>query len=513
MKRCETLGKNMYRNIFSKHLDDSRSFFCGLVIMGFLICMAAINAQSYWIDEAGTAWKAAQPTLTDWWQAMRAEGNSNLQLPAYLLFAWGWEKLVGSSEVALRSGNALWFLLGLVVLARAMTARSWLRWGVTLAMLSSPFVWYYLNEARPYGMQIGASCLVFAALYKLAEHQIESTPKERLWMIVLCLGSLLLAASGMLAMLWLGAYWGGAILSTSTKHLRRLAKNYWGFWVLTLALLLALGLFYLWTLSIGARATKAGTTDARNLIFIIYELLGFTGLGPGREEIRNGGFAVFRQWLPWLSIYGVISVLLLTRGCQQIIMAVSRRTWVSWLITFISALAFILAVGMVVQFRVLGRHCTPLLPLILFVQGAGLASWLKQDNRLWRWAVVLFLGMSLASDASVRFSERHAKDDYRDAAALGREALARGESVWWSADKEGAWVYHLPLAKQPTKENTALILINPETLSLRTLPKPDLVLLSKPDSYDGQGVIQPYLKQNNYRLVQKLPAFTIWRRQ
>jgi hypothetical protein len=40
-----------------------------------------------------------------------------------------------------------------------------------------------------------------------------------------------------------------------------------------------------------------------------------------------------------------------------------------------------------------------------------------------------------------------------------------------------------------------------------------LVLLSKPDLYDGQGAIQFYLKQNNYRLAQKLSAFTVWRRQ
>ena len=37
-------------------------------------------------------------------------------------------------------------------------------------------------------------------------------------------------------------------------------------------LLFLLGLFYLWTLSLGARATTAGITDAKNLFFIPYEL-------------------------------------------------------------------------------------------------------------------------------------------------------------------------------------------------------------------------------------------------
>jgi hypothetical protein len=495
------------------HSADSRFALMGFVIVGLMVCATAINTQSYWIDEAGTAWKAAQPTLTDWWQSMRAEGNSNLQLPFYLLFAWAWEKLAGLDEFFLRAGNALWFLLGLLTLARVLPRPSLMRRGILLALLSSPFAWYYLNEARPYAMQLGASCIVFSALYRLGQGQKTILSHELRWVIIFCLGSLLLAASGMLAMLWLGAYWGAAMLSISTKHFRRLIKNYWLYWVLTLALLFVLGLFYLWTLSIGARATKAGTTDAKNLFFVFYELFGFTGLGPGRLEIRNGGFAAFRQWLPWLAIYGVMSVLVLARGCRQIITSFSRRTWMSWLIAFMLVLGLILAVGVLVQFRVLGRHCTPMFPLILFVQGIGLASWLKQKKWLGRCVIVLFLGMSLISDASVRFGSRHAKDDYRDAAGQGRAALARGESVWWSADLEGAWVYHLPVAKPPADAKEAVLLVNPENGSLQTLPKPDWVLVSKPDLYDGHGAIQQYLMQNNYRIVQKFPAFNIWRRQ
>jgi hypothetical protein len=492
---------------------DSRFDFVVLGALGLLVCLTAINAQSYWIDELCTVWKAGQPTVTDWWRAMRAEGDSMLQIPLYELYAWAWEKLAGSGEYAMRAGNVLWFLLGLMTLAGTMTGQSLRRWGVSLALLFSPFAWYYLNEARPYAMQIGASCIVFAALYQLGLGQNGSLLKERRWVIILCLGSLILAGSGMLAMLWLGAYWGGAILSTSKKRLYQLAKDYRGCWLLTFGLLFALGLYYLWTLSIGARATNAGTTDGKNILFIFYELLGFTGLGPGRLEIRYDGFAAFRQWLPWLVIYGIILSLLLARGCQQINMNLPRRTRTSWLIAFGLVLGFILAVGFKVQFRVLGRHCAPLLPLILFVQGIGLASWLNRGKWVWRWLAVLFLGMCLVSDASVRSSARHAKDDYRDAAALGREALSQGQSVWWSAEIQGAWVYRMAVTTQPTNTPAAFVVINPEQTSLQALPRPDLVLLSKPDLYDGRGAIQSYLKQNNYHLVQKLPAFTVWRRE
>jgi hypothetical protein len=500
----------MKENTFPTQTGNTRFTMSVLVMAGLLVCLTAINTQSYWIDEAGTAYKAMQSTLPDWWHAMRAEGNSNLQLPAYLLFAWGWEKLVGLDEFALRAGNGLWFLPGLVVMALALKRTSLWCWGVSLALLFSPFAWYYLNEARPYAMQIGASCIVFAALYQLGQIQNTGLFGERGWVIVFCMGSLLLAASGMLAMLWLGAFWGGAILSTTKNHLRELARAYLGWWLLTCGLLFAFGLYYLWTMSIGARATTAGTTDVKNILFVFYELLGFTGLGPGRLEIRYGGFAVFRQWLPWLVIYGMASTVLLGRGCQQIVMNFSRRTVTSWLIAFVLVFGFILAVGFKVQFRVLGRHCTPVLPLVLFVQGLGLASCLGSGKWIWRLLALLFLGGCLVSDANVRFAERHAKDDYRGAAALARQALARGDSVWWSADVQGAEVYHLPVRRITGATNVALVVINSNEKFIKGLPRPDLVLASKPDLYDSSGALENYLVNSGFHRTAALSAFTAW---
>jgi hypothetical protein len=481
--------------------------------LGLLVCLAAISAQSYWIDELCTVWKAVQPTVADWWQAMRAEGDSMLQIPFYELYAWAWEKLAGPGEFAMRVGNVPWFLLGLITLAAALPQSSSRRWCMAFVLLVSPFTWYYLNEARPYAMQIGAGCIVFTALYKLRQNQAEGECHERRWVAILCLGSLILAGSGMLAMLWLGAYWGGAIFSASKLRLQKLACDYWGWWVSTFVLLFLLGLYYLWTLSIGARATNAGTTDVKNIMFIFYELFGFTGLGPGRLEIRYGGFASFWQWLPWLAGYGLLLAVLLASGCRQLIREYPRRTRIMWVLAFALVMGFILTVGFKAHFRVLGRHCAPLLPLILFVEGIGLAGWLKRGKWFWRLLSAVFLGACLVSDASVRFSERHAKDDYRDVAALGREALAQGKIVWWSAESQGALVYRMALTTRPTNTPAALLIINPDQTTLQALAKPDLVLFSKPDLYDGQGAIQSYLKQNDYLLVQSLPAFTVWRRQ
>jgi hypothetical protein len=470
----------------------------------------AISNQSFWIDECDTAYRAAFPTLADWWQYMRVTADATLQVPLYMLFSWGWEKVSGLNEWALRAGNVPWFLLGFIVMVRALAIAPLLQRSMALVVLTCPFVWYYLNEARPYALQIGISLVVFAALFRLALNQDESA-RERLWVAGLCVGSLLLSASGMLAMLWAGAYLGAAMLSAPKGRLRALARSYWPWWVSTGLLLFTLGLFYLWTLSIGACTARLGGSDLRNVPFIAFELLGFSGLGPGRNDIRAGQWTVFLPWLPWLAIYGGVLLVVLAAGCRSIAASTSRRTQLCWALAFAIVLGFILAVGVAVRFRVLGRHCAPLLPLVLIVLGSGIAALLKRRDWAGRLVVAAFVGLSLVSCLSLRFSERHAKDDFRGAVAMGRAALARGETVWWNANREAAILYHLPLTEQPVKPGMAVHVASPEKGFDHDLPKPDLVLASKPDLCDQNGAVADYLNRAGFRPTASFATFTVWR--
>ena len=484
----------------------------GLVIwaaLALVVCGLAISNQSFWIDEANTAVRAGQPTLVKWWQEMMILKGSDLQMPGYMVFAWGWEKLVGLNEYALRAGNAPWFLLGLIAMFRAVTA-SRLQKCLALVVLTNPLIWQYLNEARPYAMQIGMSSVVFFSLYRLGCEQ-NAPCRERYWIIALCVSSLILSTSSLLAMLWLGAYLVAAVLSTSMVRLRRLAQEYWLCWVLTFTLLFALGLYYLWTLHVGGRAAALEhATGFKNVPFILYELLGFNGLGPGRLAIRTGGLHAFLPWLPWLAIYAAVLLPVLVLGWRQVVASMPLWTLVCWAGAFATVAAFILAMGVAVGFRVLGRHFLPALPLILFMLGAGVNALLSRRGQVGQVVIVGFLGLTLVSSLNLRFSERHAKDDYRGAAMLGRQALARGESVWWSACLEGAEVYHLPVAEAPGTATAALLVVDQNEKFLQNLPTPDLVLVSKPDLYDGSGALANYLMRAGFHRTKTLSAFTAW---
>jgi hypothetical protein len=479
-----------------------------VTFVGLIISFAAISSKSYWLDETGVAHRASLPTMGEWWHSLRY-GDANFQLPFYHIFARCWASLVGIHEYALRAGNIIWLALGLVVIAKAFEEAGSLFWTIVVILLTSPFVWYYLDEARPYAMQIGASLIVFGALYGMACARESS--KEWPWVVTLYCGSVLLAGSGLLAMLWLGAYLLAAAICASKARLLQFGQNYWRSAIITLLVLLVIGVYYLWTLSVGIRTQMVGTTDVRNLPFVAYELLGFSGLGPSRLVIRTQNINAFRPWLSWLAVYGTLAAYVSARGLYRIKTSIGYLTILAWGFSFGVVCIFIVGFAMAVKFRVLGRHFAPVYPLVLFVLATGGTAVLEKYSATGRIILTGFVALSLVSALSLRFNSRHAKDDYRGAALLGSEALQKGEVVWWNADPDGASVYNLTLAKRDTLGHGAHFIMNPRKGFELNLPKPDLVLASKPDVYDQNGIVQEYLSRGGYRPVANLPAFTAWR--
>jgi hypothetical protein len=97
--------------------------------------------------------------------------------------------------------------------------------------------------------------------------------------------------------------------------------------------------------------------------------------------------------------------------------------------------------------------------------------------------------------------------------------------VWWAADVIGADYYRLPGEFDVLGELTGMhkplpcsdrpgvqAVANASLQCLRTLSVPDVVILSKPETFDIHADIAGYLKAGHFTLVQRLPAFTIWRR-
>jgi uncharacterized membrane protein len=235
-----------------------------LLLAALLLGGLAVSAESFWMDEASTATNASQPTLASWWHWLSTRAGSDTQMPFYMVYIWGWVKLFGCSEWGLRAANLPWLALGLLALPRRQA-------GFICALAASPFLWFYLNEARPYVMQISASLIVAGTLIRLSQGTntipAGANKAERRWVTFFCFGLVVLSGSSLLGMIWTAAALGALLLCLGWKQVWRLFRICWLPGSLTALLLVGLAGYYLWTLKNGNRAAQ-GTTGIRNILFI-----------------------------------------------------------------------------------------------------------------------------------------------------------------------------------------------------------------------------------------------------
>lgn len=261
-----------------------------------------------------------------------------------------------------------------------------------------------------------------------------------------------------------------------------------------------------------SRATP-GSTGIGNTLFAFYELFGFAGLGPGRNQIREIGLSSFHPFVIPLALQAVVAALVFLAGCKRVIQQTPRRVWLGVTVILGATVLFLLAAGVLKHFRVLGRHFAPLAPVLILVLATGCRGlWSRAGWR--RWLAMGFVLFSIASALSLRFAGRHAKDDYRTAAAMAITANASNEKVWWCADGSTGLYYHVPLSPRESLAAPGQVWLasHPSALLLTNQPPPDLLILSKPSLHDSNGLMRSYLANHHYVVLQTLPSFTLWRK-
>lgn len=320
----------------------------------------------------------------------------------------------------------------------------------------------------------------------------------------------LVCGSNLLGVIWLSAALASSLFILGPKRIWKWVKPFPVLWSVTFLAMLGLGVYFAWTLSLGARASGAAGTDFKNLLFVGYEFLGFSGLGPGRLEIRDNGLIALRPYAGILGIYAVVLGGVLWMAWRERGKFASQKI-LFWSAFFLAgAAASLLALGFLAHFRVLGRHFSPLIVAVLVWLGFGLAQLLNRPGAIPRILAALFIGFNLVSCLSLRLADRHRKDDYRGAAEIAKAASSSGKTVWWNADRFSALFYKVPIRSEISQGN--VILIN--NVAANSLPDapPDVVLVSKPDVYDSQNAVGQFLKNAKYLQRSTLPAFSVWER-
>ena len=370
------------------------------------------------------------------------------------------------------------------------------------------FVWYYTNEARPYILMFAGGCITFACLAR-AHFSPASSLESRSWFFILLAGSLMVCATSLIAVPWaMASILGIALVLGGRPFIRLIERNlFWsGIWTFAIC---CLGVYYLWTISLGAIPTY-GRTGMANLTFIVYEQLGFTGLGPGRIELREGNFVSLLRYVPFL---GVAAAALLAIAWEMAKFLTARwkkdHLFLRTTVLIVLPVACALFAAWIGHARLWGRHFTPLLPFVLFGLAIGIDQWWQKKTAGARITVGIFLTASLLSSLEIRFAPRHAKENYRQAAAYALGTIRENRMVWWAAEKMTGFYYHLPQADEPGAAYWKG-LQSPSAADLTSLAEPQVIVISRPDVYDHFGTITAFLEQKQFVQRKTLQGFAIW---
>jgi hypothetical protein len=473
------------------------------------------GTESLWIDEAQTFHHMVQPTLGALFSSLLAGQKSEALMPLGMFVAWLGGQLVGMSEWQMRAPNILW--AALAVLAFVRLGQLWRAPWAPLLLATQPFLWFYANEARPYAFQIACGAWLAVGCAEV----LESRRLDARSLDILLVASAALVASTLFGMVTVGAV--AVVLGTLGRRERWLIVRGTRARIALGALwCAAFGAYYVWRVASGAKGAKMWDVGVQNLGFALYEFAGFAGLGPGRDELRElartgsvlgviHGLAADFIWIVLLSLLLAVVGVMLRAAWQK----GERRREVAFYAAICALVAgATLALALVARFPFWGRHLAPVFPfycalLVLAFHCLQRTSW----PAVVRVGVMASLLALLAfSSAQLRWSPRHAKDDYRSAVRTALSALRAGDKVWWSADTEAAAYYRLPLSKgtpEPRKA-TLLLLDRPELIAI--LPVPDMIIMSKRDIYDPTGRVAQLITTKGFRPTQYFKAFTVWER-
>jgi len=482
-----------------------------------LTAVYGLNSDSLWIDEGNTAIYALQPDLRSWHGHLLTDLNTDCQMPLTMWVTWGFAQVFGHSEVWLRAPNLLWGVLTVICLHQVGRLRG-MPW-LPLLMAVQPFYAFYTGEARPYSPQIAAGSVLLLSLVRYQADRGQGWG----WSWLLAMGSLLAATLTLLSPLTLLPVYGAFLWVTAREKLPFI----WQRWLpvlFTWILCLPLAAYYVETLLRGAKGTLLWSLSPANLGFIGYEILGCAGLGPPVRAIREAARSS-----------GLGSLFLAEPG-SVIALAVFVMAWVGLFVAAIRgpggarrefghaaiSLAIFLATGFLFILVAIflgkafwARHLALALPF--WVVGVAevyrLATGPGGQRRLPQVALALIMILGLVSSLSLRFHPAHAKDDYRTAAQVAQQSLARGEVVWFFGSSQCAHYYGLPVG--PNGESTVpeLLLAHNPTAAMLAGPRPERVLYSKPDIYDAAGIGMAHLLDLGLEpdLSRSITAFSVWK--
>jgi len=505
-----------------------------LAMISCALLVLAPSDRSLWIDEGWSARVIMAPgNLAQWWIMTLNDSAAMATQFGHSLTGFLLGRIFGYTELGLRMANLVWAFAGVAAFALA-GKKLGLPW-LPLIFAANPFVWFYVDEVRPYAMQIaGGSWMMLAFLHITSRDT--SARSRTLWTNVFWLFCFIVYSASVLGAFSIAAACCVAVASLVTSR-QMPQKGVWissAIWGVLLAALTAFHAYFIFIE--GKEGAKLWTPGLLNVAFALYEMSGLTGIGPSRDAIRaamkDGGFTSLGQlFLPYLfSIAAYVAALavaawgILRRSACD---GAKRAQALQLSVVVVLGLVFMLAGASLTNWPFWGRHVSPLFPFAAVALALGLST-LGAVGRI---GAVVWITLMLGASLHGRFVRSSQTDDYRSAASVASDYVSAGKVVWWSAEtftpnysrdfpigvfEHQSAKQHLPKGPsawprlRATDTNLCYSVLGLSRMELDQLPAPDLVVTSKPETWDSSGELRAWLEGADFEPAHEYPAFTIW---
>jgi hypothetical protein len=481
------------------------------LLTALLLLPLAISSDSLSLDEGDTAMYALEPSPAAFCQRLWSDRQADCQMPLGMLSAWIGGKILGTdTEWRLRAVNLVWGAAALLALAR-VGRRLQLPW-LPVLLAVQPYFWFYLNEARPYALQLGVGAWLLVALVEFITARAWGTA----WAWLLAVAGFLLFCATMLAPLAIGAtvFTGAFIAWRQDWRPERKAVN------ILLGSLLAcvpVAVYYVFTLLHGAKGAQVWQVDAKFVAYVFYELTGMGGIGLSYADIRE--LARSPQLVHELAgrlpqfilpaLLGALLALTAVLGLRRPLQSGTRLMLLGLLLVLALTAGVFVAGSLALQKAFWARHYAPVFPFYVTVLGIAFAGDRKNSGIWLHWLPVMVCALLLWSALNLRFAPELRKEDYRAAAHFAKPALAEGKTIWWLAGGFPAIFYGMPVSYFEPEAGKAFIAFR-SRVDVRTLPLPDVVVLNKPDLHDQFGWVRKIIVDNHYGVAARFQSFTVW---
>jgi hypothetical protein len=538
-RTAETVQGPLGRALRVKHHPEVRLerslrqrpfLFAALAAALTIPCAFAVNNRGLWTDEAISAFFADHARLGHL-DEFNGLITGIFNMPVYHLLLAAWASVWGDSEIGLRSFNlpfALLFIASILILCW----RSQNRYRYLVAGLFSifPLLIYYVNDARPYVALLGLSAACTVSFLTFIEEPSKGAARLCIVFGLLAIGMHLFGGLCMLSLL---------VFICLRTDARRKVITTWRLWMapfLFATVLSALSLIvYVKGKGIASKASLALVnpdtplnlaSNWKNLTFVSYEWLGFSGLGPPRNDMRiHPNLHTFLPYTGWIVVglvaCALLGLLLLQDAQSQEIK--NARTLLS--ASGISLLIFFFA-ARVMHFGFYGRHVMSLIG----VGCCGIALLLLAPAiKLSRVALVaLLLAWAISSVRLVK-TYGYGNDDLRTAILVAKNThlpilwnanLDDPDPAYYNAGdpRESPRVWFVP---PPLRSRGHWSLATPfhrlrlgsqqqvDDQAARLMPGRFVLVKGKPDLADPAGLWAVKFAKWNPRLLNRLNGYDV----